>query len=74
MTVGSDQPAGLASAPRPLLAVVTLGVAAAVVAVSAWMATAAGEGRPAWSSGSITRRRRSELCSLWSIRCFDRYR
>ena len=45
MTAGSDQPAGVASAPRPLLAVVTLGVAAAVIAVSAWMATAAGAER-----------------------------
>jgi membrane-associated phospholipid phosphatase len=45
MTVASDQPAGVASAPRPLLAVVTLGVGAAVIAVSAWMATAAGAER-----------------------------
>lgn len=45
MTAGSDQPAGVASAPRPLLAVVTLGIAAAVIAVSAWMATAAGAER-----------------------------
>jgi membrane-associated phospholipid phosphatase len=45
MTAGSDQPAGVPVVPRPFLAVATLGVSAAVIAVSAWLATAAGAER-----------------------------
>ena len=40
MTAGSDQPAGVARVPRPLPAVLTIGGAAAVIAVSARLATA----------------------------------
>jgi len=77
MTAGSDQLAGVASGPRLLLAVLTLSVAAAVIAVSAWLATAAGAERA--QTGLVEwfqspRRSRSRRSSLWSIRCFDRYR
>jgi membrane-associated phospholipid phosphatase len=45
MTTPSDHPAGVARVPRPLAAVLTIGAAAAVIAVSARLATAKGAER-----------------------------
>jgi hypothetical protein len=45
MTARSDQPAGVARVPRPLAAVLTIGGAAAVIAVSARLATTKGAER-----------------------------
>jgi hypothetical protein len=42
MSAGSYQAAGAATVPRPLVAVVTLGTALVVIAVTAWLATAEG--------------------------------
>jgi hypothetical protein len=76
MTARSDQPAGVAGVPRPLPAVLTIGAAAAVIAVSARLATAksaerAQTGLVKWFNHPPSR---SPRCSLWSIRYADRYR
>jgi hypothetical protein len=45
MSADVDQPAGVPTVPRPLVAVVTLGTALAVIGLTAWLATAPGAER-----------------------------
>jgi hypothetical protein len=45
MSAGSNQPADMPPVPRPLVAVVTLGAAVVVIAVTVWLATTPGAER-----------------------------